>query len=76
VVENRSDAPAQLAVALAYRRFLLRAPRGWREISAMRKAYVQARLVGYSRRESLRVALLVGRLSLRDPPTDTWGRRI
>ena len=42
----------------------------------MRKAYLQARLAGYSRRASLRVALLVGRLSLLDPPTDVWGRRI
>ena len=42
----------------------------------MRRAYVQARRAGYSRRESLRVTLLVGRLALRDPPTDTWGRRL
>ena len=39
-------------------------------------AYPQARLVGYSRFESVRVALLVGRLCLRDGPTDTWGGRI
>ena len=45
----------------------------WR---AMLRAYLQARLVPYSRFESVRVALLVGRLSLRDAPTDTWGRRI
>jgi hypothetical protein len=50
------------------------APTGrWR---AMLRAYTQARLVGYSRFESVRVALLVGRLSLRDAPTDTWGGRI
>lgn len=42
----------------------------------MRPAYLQARLFGCSRRESLRLALLVGRLSLRDPPTDVWGRPI
>jgi hypothetical protein len=40
----------------------------------MRSAYLGARRAGYSRRESLRVALLVNRLSLRDPPTDVWGR--
>jgi hypothetical protein len=42
----------------------------------MPRPYPQARLVGYSRFESVRVALLVGRLSLRDAPTDTWGGRI
>jgi hypothetical protein len=42
----------------------------------MRRAYLQARLFGYSRRESLGLALLVVRLSLRDPPTDVWGRPI
>jgi len=42
----------------------------------MRSAYLEARRFGYSRRESFRVALLVGRLSLRDPPTDVWGRPI
>jgi hypothetical protein len=42
----------------------------------MRSAYLEARRFGYSRRESLRVALLVGRLSLRDAPTDLWGRPI
>ena len=41
----------------------------------MRRAYMEARHFGYSRRGSFRVALLTGRLSLRDPPTDTWGRR-
>ena len=45
----------------------------WR---ARPRAYPQARLVGYSRFESVRVALLVGRLCLRDGPTDTWGGRI
>ena len=40
----------------------------------MRKAYLQARLAGYSRRGALRVAVLVGRLSLLDPPTDLWGK--
>ena len=50
------------------------APTGrWR---AMLRAYTQARLVGYSRFESVRVTLLVGRLSLRDAPTDTWGGRL
>jgi hypothetical protein len=50
------------------------APTGrWR---AMLTAYPQARLVGYSRLESVRVALLVGRLSLRDASTDTGGGRI
>jgi hypothetical protein len=42
----------------------------------MRSAYLEARRFGYSRRASLRVALLVGRLSLRDPPTDLWGRPV
>ena len=40
------------------------------------RAYLDARHVRYSRFESGRVALLVARLALRDPPTDTWGRRI
>jgi hypothetical protein len=42
----------------------------------MRRAYLQARRAGYSTRESLSVAVLVARLSLRDPPTDVWGTRI
>jgi hypothetical protein len=42
----------------------------------MRRTYLQGRLAGYSRRESIRLALLVARLSLRDPPTDTWGGQI
>jgi hypothetical protein len=41
----------------------------------MPRAYLQARLTGYSTLEAVRVAVLVARLSLRDPPTDTWGRR-
>lgn len=40
----------------------------------MRTAYTGLRLAGWSRRESLRLAVLVARLSLRDSPTDTWGR--
>jgi hypothetical protein len=42
----------------------------------MRRAYLQARLAGFSRRDAFRVALLVGRLSLLDPPTDLWGTLI
>jgi hypothetical protein len=42
----------------------------------MAKAYWQARLAGYSARESVRIAVLVARLSLRDPATDTWGRPV
>lgn len=41
----------------------------------MPRAYLQARLAGYTTLEAVRVAVLVARLSLRDPPTDTWGRR-
>jgi len=42
----------------------------------MGTAYSQARLAGFSRLASIRVALLVARLARRDPATDTWGRRI
>lgn len=40
------------------------------------RAYLDARHARYSKLASVRVALLVARLSLRDPPTDTWGRRL
>jgi hypothetical protein len=36
--------------------------------------YRHARNIGCTRRESLRLALLLARLMLNDPVTDVWGR--
>jgi hypothetical protein len=40
----------------------------------MVKNYRDCRRIGCTRRESLRLALLLARLSFNDPPTDVWGR--
>jgi|1185.fasta_scaffold1620986_2 hypothetical protein len=42
----------------------------------MHHDYRYARSIGYSRRGSLRLGLLLARLSRNDAPYDTWGRRI
>lgn len=38
--------------------------------------YRHARNIGCTRRESLRLALLLALLSLNDPVTDVWGRPV
>jgi hypothetical protein len=40
----------------------------------MPTSYRHARRLGFTRTESLRLSLLLARLSLHDPPTDLWGR--
>lgn len=45
-------------------------------MTAMVDAYRSARRIGYSRRGSLSLALLLARLSRNDRPTDTWGRPV
>jgi hypothetical protein len=40
----------------------------------MLKSYRHFRHIGCTRRDSVRLVLLLARLTFNDPPTDTWGR--
>ena len=42
----------------------------------MVKSYRQSRRIGCTPLEALRLAFLLARLSLHDPPTDIWGRPV
>jgi hypothetical protein len=43
-------------------------------MNLMVKSYRHARRIGCTPREALRLAFLLAKLSLHDPPKDIWGR--